>query len=101
MDYLVRIKKHWVSIALAIIILASFLLVIFSSRTDSMVVDEKVHIMAGYLHVWKGDYTFNPEHPPLLNDLAGLFAKIANPKLPNVDLSVYGASDQWEYGDLF
>lgn len=66
-----------------------------------MVVDEKVHITAGYLHVWKGNFTFNSEHPPLLNDLAGLFAKLAKPNLPDVDLHQYQAGQQWEYGDLF
>ena len=66
-----------------------------------MTVDEEVHISAGYLHVWKGNFTFNPEHPPLLNDLAGLFAKIARPKLPDVELKNYKSSDQWSYGDSF
>jgi len=98
MDYL---KKHWLIFALAIIISASFLLMINSARQDSMVVDEKVHISAGYLHTWKGNYTFNSEHPPLLNDLAGLFTKLAKPKLPDVDLRKYQAGNQWEYGDLF
>ena len=95
------LKKYWIPISLTIIILASFLLMIFSSIGDSLVVDEKVHIPAGYLHVWQGNYTFNSEHPPLLNDLAGLFAKLGNPKLPEVDLREYQAGDQWEYGDLF
>ena len=78
---------------------ASFGLMVFSSLSDSMVVDEKVHISAGYLHVWKGNYTFNPEHPPLLNDLAGIFAKFAKPNLPEVDLSTFKGDDQWQYGD--
>ena len=74
---------------------------IFSSRADSLTVDEKVHISAGYLHVWRGNYTFNAEHPPLLNDLAGLFAKIARPNLPNEPVETFIGSDQWDYGDLF
>lgn len=94
------IKKHWVTICLAVIMLVSFFLMIFSARTDSMVVDEKVHIPAGFLHVWKGNYTFNSEHPPLLNDLAGLFARIAHPNVPAVPADFNGG-DQWNYGDMF
>lgn len=73
---------------------------VFSSRSDSMAVDEIVHIPAGYLHVWQGDYLFNTEHPPLLNDLAGLFAKLAKPNVPAVPADFNGG-DQWDYGDMF
>ncbi len=98
MDYL---KKHWVGLILSLIMISAFFLMFFSSRADSLTVDEKVHITAGYLHVWKGNYTFNSEHPPLLNDLAGLFAKLANPRLPEVSLSDFEGGEQWQYGDLF
>lgn len=74
---------------------------IFSARTDSLTVDEKVHITAGYLHTWYGNYTFNSEHPPLLNDLAGFFAKLSRPNLPAASLSDFEGGDQWQYGDLF
>jgi len=94
-------KRYWVRIILVIILLVSFGLMIFSARSDSLVVDEKVHLTAGYLHVWQGDYTFNREHPPLLNDLAGLFAKLARPNLPKVSLADFKGEDQWQYGDLF
>ncbi|MCL5406900.1 MAG: glycosyltransferase family 39 protein [Patescibacteria group bacterium] len=74
----------------------------FSAKSDSVTNDEKVHITAGYLHVWKGNYLFNSEHPPLLNDLAGLFAKLARPNLPEKPLSSFNSgADQWELADLF
>ena len=94
-------RKYWITISLVIIILTSFLLMFFSARQDSLTVDEKVHISAGFLHVWQGDYTFNSEHPPLLNDLAGLFAKIARPNLPERPLNTFDATEQWDFGDLF
>ena len=94
------LKKHWQKFALIGIFLTSFLLMIFSGKTDSLTVDEKVHISAGYLHTWKGDYTFNTEHPPMLNDLAGLFAKLAKPNVPEIPANFNGG-DQWEYGDMF
>lgn len=96
------LKKYWVTICLSFVIVASFLLMFLSAKEDSMVIDEKVHISAGYLHVWEGNYLFNSEHPPLLNDLAGLFAKIAKPNLPETSITEFEeGSDQWEYGDLF
>lgn len=39
---------------------------------DSPVVDEIPHIGAGYSYVVQHSYQFNPEHPPLAKDLAGL-----------------------------
>jgi len=98
LDYL---RKHWPQFALFGILVASFVLMLFSARQDSLTVDEKVHISAGYLHVWEGDYTFNAEHPPLLNDIGGLFAKIAKPNLPAMSLSDFKGEDQWQFGDLF
>lgn len=97
---IIFLKKYWVIICLVVIILSSLFLMIFSSAQDSMVIDEKVHIPAGYLHVWQGNYLFNSEHPPLLNDLAGLFAKLAKPNVPVVP-ERFNGGDQWEYGDMF
>ncbi|MCL5406899.1 MAG: glycosyltransferase family 39 protein [Patescibacteria group bacterium] len=97
MDYL---KQNFEKFALVFILLISLTLMIFSSASDSLTVDEKVHISAGYLHTWKGNYLFNSEHPPLLNDLAGFFARAAKPNVPAVPANFTGG-DQWEYGDMF
>src|SRR5687768_6581977 len=43
-----------------------------SSLGDSPIVDEVPHIGAGYSYVRKLDMRLNPEHPPLVKDLAGL-----------------------------
>jgi len=43
-----------------------------SSLGDAPVVDEVPHIGAGYSYVRMGDMRLNPEHPPLIKDLAGL-----------------------------
>lgn len=98
---MIYLKRYWVTISLVAIILASFFLMIFSAQKDSIVIDEQVHISAGYLHTWEGDYTFNAEHPPLLNDLAGFFAKIGKPKLPQKSYRSFTGSEQWDYADLF
>lgn len=95
------LKRHWAIFGLILVLLSSFLLMTFSAKSDSITVDEQVHISAGYLHTWKGNYTFNSEHPPLLNDLAGLFAKIAKPNLPEKSFKNFSGSEQWDYANLF
>ena len=39
---------------------------------DSAIMDELAHIPAGYGYITQADYRLNPEHPPILKDLAGL-----------------------------
>ncbi|MEK7076458.1 MAG: glycosyltransferase family 39 protein [Patescibacteria group bacterium] len=55
-----------------IIIVSATILAIASVWNDSPVVDEIPHIGAGYSYVVQHSYQFNPEHPPLAKDLAGL-----------------------------
>lgn len=43
-----------------------------SQPPDSGIVDEIAHIPAGYSYLKYGDYRLNPEHPPLIKDLAAL-----------------------------
>ncbi|OGD57200.1 hypothetical protein A2V71_02180 [Candidatus Berkelbacteria bacterium RBG_13_40_8] len=80
------------------ILLLSFGIMIFVAKKDSLTVDETVHMTAGYLHTWKGDYTYNSEHPPLANDLSGFFIGLVRPNLPK---ETPGDIDQWQYGDKF
>lgn len=58
-----------VVLALLFIGLYAFQLYLHATRT-SATVDEPVHLLAGYRHLTCGDYAFNPEHPPLLKQLA-------------------------------
>ncbi len=59
---------------LAIAILASMgRTLIKAAVEDSATSDEVVHATAGYTYVKTLDYRLNPEHPPLVKDLAGLF----------------------------
>lgn len=55
-----------------IMIAAATALAVASLWNDSPVVDEIPHIGAGYDYVVQQSYQFNPEHPPLAKDLAGL-----------------------------
>lgn len=63
-------KKY--SIFAGIIIALASAIAITSAWHDSPIVDEIPHIGAGYSYVAGHTYKFNPEHPPLAKDLAGL-----------------------------
>ena len=58
-------------IAAAILVFSS-VLAYTSVWNDSFIVDEIPHVGAGYSYVTKNDFRLNPEHPPLVKDLAGL-----------------------------
>lgn len=60
-----------------------FLLALLSSLDDSATSDEPPHIVSGYSYLKMKDMRLNPEHPPLLKDLAALpllFLKLNFPK---------------------
>ncbi|MDD5490155.1 MAG: phospholipid carrier-dependent glycosyltransferase, partial [Candidatus Moranbacteria bacterium] len=46
--------------------------------------DEIPHISGGYYYLKTGRYFINPEHPPLVKDIAGLGEIIVHPKLPDI-----------------
>ncbi|MCJ7631082.1 glycosyltransferase family 39 protein [Candidatus Bathyarchaeota archaeon] len=75
---------------------------ILSMKDDSATSDEVAHIIAGYSYLVKHDYRLNPEHPPLLKDLAAIPLLIMN--LPFPENSSYWTNDtngQWGLGRLF
>lgn len=51
-----------------------FLLMVSSAAGDSTTMDEMAHLPSGYSYIVKQDMRLNPEHPPLMKDLAGLGA---------------------------
>lgn len=61
-----------ISLITAILLSMVFLLAFFSIREDSFTFDETAHITAGYSYLTQKDYRLNPEHPPLIKDLAAL-----------------------------
>lgn len=67
-----------------------------------MTYDEKAHIPAAYSYVRYGDMRLNPEHPPLLKDLVGLFLLPLNPEFP-LEATEWrdGYNEQWSVGDMF
>lgn len=55
-------------------IMLGFMLVvsILNAKNDSAIFDETAHIGASYSYVSQGEIRLNPEHPPLIKDLAGI-----------------------------
>jgi len=55
-------------------IMLGFMLVvsILNAKNDSAIFDETAHIGASYSYVSQGEIRLNPEHPPLVKDLAGI-----------------------------
>ncbi|HVQ44804.1 MAG TPA: glycosyltransferase family 39 protein [Candidatus Saccharimonadia bacterium] len=70
-----------------------------SMAGNSAIVDEVAHISAGYSYLHYQDYRLNPEHPPLLKDLAALPLQFTPLKFP-LDLPAWktDVNGQWETG---
>ncbi len=66
------IKKYWHYLLVPIILGIMFTTMYLSSKGDSSIVDEIAHIPSGYSYITTGDYRLNPEHPPLIKDLAAI-----------------------------
>ncbi len=83
-------------------------LAFFSVADDSATMDELAHIPAGYSYIDQQDMRLNPEHPPLLKDLAGLSiwigSKITGQEI-NLPLShkswTEDINGQWDFGGEF
>ncbi len=91
------------NIIAACLLIFVFLIAIFSMKDDSATMDEVAHLPAGYSYLTQKDYRLNPEHPPLLKDLAAiplLFIKDIN--FPS-DIKAWeeDVNGQWGFGYHF
>lgn len=77
-------------------------LMLASSWNDSAIIDELAHIPAGYSYVYLRDYRLNPEHPPLIKDLAALPLAFSNVHFPT-DVQSWrdDINGQWTQGAIF
>lgn len=84
-----------------------FILMFFSSWNDSATMDELAHIPSGYSYLTQHDYRLNPEHPPLMKDLAAfplLFLNLTSGGLnfpTNVPSWTNAVNGQWDMGRIF
>lgn len=78
-------------------------LAISSMAGDSLTMDESSHLPAGYSYLVQKDMRINPEHPPLIKDLAGfplLFIK--DIKFPSeIKAWKEDINGQWDFGSYF
>ena len=85
------------------ILLAIMFVTAFSSiLDDSATMDELSHIPAGYSYLSQKDFRINPEHPPLIKDLAAaplLFLNLNFPK--NHPAWKDEVNPQWWFGNEF
>jgi hypothetical protein len=76
---------------------------VFSMKDDSATMDEVAHLPAGFSYLTQKDMRLNPEHPPLIKDLAAvplLFIKDIN--FPS-DINAWqeDINGQWDFGSHF
>jgi hypothetical protein len=79
-----------------------FILMFFSSWNDSATMDELAHIPAGYSYLTQKDYRLNPEHPPLIKDLAAFPLLYLDLNFP-ADAKAWkdDVNGQWDMGRIF
>lgn len=96
-----HIRKRSKTIAAVILGLFTALSVFLAWR-ESATFDEKAHVGAAYSYVRYGDMRLNPEHPPLLKDLAGLPLLFTDLSFP-ADSEEWrnGTNEQWTLGERF
>ena len=83
---------------LAIMFISAFT----SSLGDSTTMDELAHIPAGYSYLSQKDFRINPEHPPLVKDLAALPLLRLDLNFPPKDQPYWtGVNEQWWLGAEF
>lgn len=95
------LKKHPNLVATVILAFLAVISVTVSWQ-ESTTMDERAHIPSAYSYVRYGDMRLNPEHPPLLKDLAGLAILPLTPAFPVTDPAwTEGVNEQWVLGDKF
>ncbi|MCX6763769.1 MAG: glycosyltransferase family 39 protein [Candidatus Moranbacteria bacterium] len=95
------LKKYYKFIV-AIILAFFFILSLVVSWQESTIMDEQAHIPAAYTYVRYQDMRLNPEHPPLLKDLAGIPLLFFNNTFPTDDPAwTRGVNEQWVLGTKF
>ena len=84
------------------LLIICFLLSFFSMVGISLTMDELAHIPAGFSYLYAKDYRLNPEHPPLVKDLAALPLLFLNLNFPaNHPSWQTGVNNQWWFGNQF
>lgn len=99
---LASVLKRWHYWVAAGLLGVMFGLAYWAMTGNSLTMDEQAHIPAGYSYVQYGDYRLNPEHPPLVKDIAGFPLLALMPEFPDtLPLWTTDVNAQWEAGKYF
>jgi 4-amino-4-deoxy-L-arabinose transferase-like glycosyltransferase len=80
---------------LAILVVQGLMFIGESSQTS----DEAVHLAGGYSYLTRADFRLNPEHPPLLKEIAALPLLLLELDFPGGAL--WEQAEEWNIGRLF
>lgn len=96
-------SKRFVNLIAALLLVFVFVIAVTSMAGDSLTMDELAHLPAGYSYVTQKDMRLNPEHPPLVKDMAGiplLFIDGINFPYEIKDWTEF-TNGQWGFGSNF
>lgn len=93
------IEKNYKSI-IFIILAFMFVVSVLNAKNDSAIFDETAHIGAAYSYVTQHEIRLNPEHPPLIKDLAGLPLLFLHPNFNVTDQPFWTGTlpGKWDEG---
>lgn len=91
------LEKRWKLIALLLLLLM-FVLEISSALTESQIIDEGVHLTAGYSYLINRQIELNPEHPPLVKLISAAMVWPLHSVFPWHDLK---DANQWDVAGKF
>lgn len=96
------IKKVQATVLVTLLLGAMFFMALASMKNDSLTFDEVAHIPAGYSYLTQKEYRLNPEHPPLIKDIAALPLLLQKINFPSYLKSWReDANGQWDFGNKF
>jgi hypothetical protein len=75
-------RSTWTMIALVAMLLVFAAIVLSLLKQKSLMVDDAIHIPAGYSYLITNDFRLNQEHPPFAKLLSGLGLALVQPELP-------------------
>jgi len=79
---MIKISNPTANFIAGLLLFIMFLTALLSMAGDSLTFDELAHIGAGYSYLTQQDYRMNPEHPPLIKDLAAIPLLFLNLNFP-------------------
>jgi len=81
------------------LLIVMFISAFTSYQGDSTTMDELAHIPAGYSYLSQQDFRINPEHPPLVKDMAALPLLRLDLNFPDKNQQYWeGINEQWWFG---